>query len=141
VGRDEGRPERLAARRPIRSYRDLLAWQKAMDLLELVYRLTLRLPSREAFGLAGQLRRAVVSVPGNIAEGHGRLHRGDFVRHLAIARGSLLEVETYLLALVWIGYVPEVDAEPALATCDEVSRLIAGLLKSLGELRFHGPRR
>jgi four helix bundle protein len=136
---DEGRVAsgEVPLRRPVRGYRDLLVWQRAMDLLVAVYGLTRQLPRTEAFGLTGQLQRAVVSIPGNIAEGQGRLHRGDFVHHLSIARGSLLEVETYLVAIVRLGFLPSREVDPVIAACEEVSRLLAGLLKSLGELRLH----
>ena len=71
----------------IRHYRDLEVWQKAMDLVEQVYRLAKALPPEERYGLTSQIQRAAVSIPANIAEGHGRLHRGDYVHHLSMARG------------------------------------------------------
>ena len=71
------------------------------------------------------------------ADVQGRLHRGDFVHHLSIARGSLLEVETYLMAVVRLGLLPSRKVDPVIAACEEVSRLLAGLLKSLGELHLH----
>jgi four helix bundle protein len=75
-----------------RHYRDLLVWQKAMDLTRAVYRETQALPTSETFGLQSQMRRAAVSIPSNIAEGHGRLNDGHFRQFLAISRGSLFEL-------------------------------------------------
>src|SRR5581483_2372738 len=72
----------------IRSYRDLIVWQRGMDLIVLSYKIAKRLPPIEMYGLASQIRRAAVSVPANIAEGHGRHHRGEYVHHLSFANGS-----------------------------------------------------
>lgn len=80
----------------LQSHRGLLVWQRAMDLDIASHRVARRLPSYERYELASQLRRASVSVPSNIAEGYGRIHRGDYVHHLSIARGSLAEVDTLL---------------------------------------------
>jgi len=79
---------------PVQTYRDLNAWKKAMDLVEGTYALTKSFPGTERFGLTSQIQRAVVSIPANIAEGNARKHRGDYVHHLSIARGSLAELET-----------------------------------------------
>ncbi len=78
----------------VRSYRELIAWQKAMDFVELVYQHTASFPKEERYGLTGQLRKAAVSVPSNIAEGQGRSTTADFLRFLSIARGSLYESQT-----------------------------------------------
>ncbi len=82
------------------SYRELDVWQKAMDLAEQVYAVAKFLPADERFGLVTQLQRAAVSLPANIAEGYGHSHRGDYLHHLSIARGSLCEVETLLTLAV-----------------------------------------
>jgi four helix bundle protein len=79
------------------SYRDLIAWQRAMDLVEAIYKATRRFPKDELYGLTSQLRRAAVSVPSNIAEGQGRLTSGEFKQFLGHARGSLLETEAQIL--------------------------------------------
>ena len=81
----------------ITTYRQLDVWQRAIQLVETVYLLTRQFPADERYGLTSQLQRAAVSVPANIAEGWGRSHRGDYPRHLSIARGSLMEVETLLI--------------------------------------------
>jgi len=75
----------------IRSYRDLKVWQKAMDLAVDCYRLSRRLPRSEMYGLSSQMQRSAASIPANIAEGHGREHLGDYLHHLSMANGSLME--------------------------------------------------
>jgi four helix bundle protein len=81
---------------PVRSYRDLVVWQKSMALVINVYRCTQAFPKAEKYGLAAQSRRAAVSVPSNIAEGQGRISTGEFKQFLGHARGSLLEIETQI---------------------------------------------
>ena len=83
----------------IRSYRDLVVWQKGMDLVTSCYEATESLPDNERYGLTNQVRRAAISVPANIAEGYGRYHLGDYIRHLRVANGSLFELETELLLI------------------------------------------
>ena len=78
----------------IRTYRDLIAWQKGMSLTQAIYVATDEMPASEKFGLTNQMRRAAVSIPSNIAEGHARQTRPDYLRHLRIARGSLAELST-----------------------------------------------
>lgn len=80
----------------ISSYRDLRVWQAAMELVEQVYYLTRKFPKEELFGLTSQMRRAAVSIPSNIAEGHTREHRKEYLHHLSIVQGSLAELETHL---------------------------------------------
>jgi four helix bundle protein len=115
----------------IQSYRDLLVWKKAMDLVVEVYKFVSGLPKNETYGLISQTQRASVSIPAIIAEGHGRDHMGDYLRHLSIANGSLMELETHLLLIGHLGYCPENDAEPLLARCSEVGKMLAGLSKRL----------
>ena len=91
----------------IRSYRDLQVWQKAMDLAKQCYQATRTFPSEERFGLTSQIRRAVVSVPSNIAEGHGRAHTKEYLNHLSMAKGSLVELETLLLLSQRVGFLKE----------------------------------
>ncbi len=116
---------------PIRNYRDLLVWQKAMDLCATVYRLIEALPRHEEFGLKSQIRRAAVSIPANIAEGHGRDHLGDYLHHLSIAKGSLAEVETHLLLTTRLSYLPEAATVEALQASAEVGRMLNGLSAKL----------
>jgi four helix bundle protein len=113
------------------SYEDLVAWQRAMELVDAVYQATSRWPSDERFGLTSQIRRAAVSIAANIAEGQGRNGRREFLHHLGIANGSVCEVETMIRIATRQGYhIP--DAETVvLATAREVSRLVNGLIRAL----------
>ena len=115
----------------VRSYRDLLAWQKAMDLLVLVYTVTGTWPREELYGLTRQARDAAVSVPANIAEGFGRGSPRQFDQFLNISYGSLMELETEIIAGGRLGYSPPDVIETVLSACAEVGRLINGLRNSL----------
>jgi len=86
----------LPERRKVTSYRDLIVWQRAMDLAHLVHEITRTFPNEERFGLTSQIQRSAASIPSNIAEGHGRTHLREYLHHLSIARGSLVELETQL---------------------------------------------
>jgi four helix bundle protein len=112
----------------IKSYRDLIAWQKSMELVVLVYAESRKLPEDERFGLMSQLRRCAVSVPSNIAEGWGRGPSRDNVRLLGIARGSLMELATQAEICRRLGLTGEWDA--VLRRVDEVRRILHGLLQS-----------
>lgn len=114
-------------------YKDLIVWQQAMSLVTRVYWATEQFPRIEQFGLTSQIRRAAVSIPSNIAEGQGRLTKGEFRQFLGNAKGSLLELETQLLISRELGYLN--DAELLLEKLPEVARLLNGLLKSLGKPR------
>ncbi len=111
----------------VQSYRDLIVWNKAMDLVVEVYRVSASFPAAERWRLIDQISHAVVSVPANIAEGQGRGTSKDFAQFLAIARGSLNETETYLMLAVRLGYLATEKIEPALALLTEVSKMLAGL--------------
>jgi len=110
----------------IRDYRDLLIWQKAMDFATEVYRLSEGFPRHERFGLTSQLRRAAVSVPSNIAEGHARQGR-EFVNFISIARGSLAEAETQLLLAFRVHYVSGEGMDSAFRLSEEIKRMAAAL--------------
>ena len=112
-------------------YRELVAWQRGMDFVEAVYRLTQHFPREELYGLTNQLRRAAVSVPSNIAEGQGRGVGGEFAHHRRISNGSRQEAETQILIAIRLGHVTEVEAAEALGLGDEVGRLLAGLHRSV----------
>ena len=113
------------------SYRGLEVWQVAMDLVEEVYQAAARLPETEKFGLKSQLRRAATSIPANIAEGYGRTHRGDYLRHLSIARGSLMEIETHLMIAVRLKQLQREDAIPAWQLTQRVGQMLTRLIQSL----------
>ncbi len=115
----------------VKDYRELIAWQKAMDLVEMVYRVCESFPKHELYGLTSQLRRAVVSIPSNIAEGQGRSTTRDFMNFLAIANGSLKEVETQILISQRLGYVREPQTSELITLTTEVGRIVSGLRNSL----------
>ena len=115
----------------VKNYRELIAWQKSMDLVEEIYRDSKSFPREELYGLTSQIRRAGVSIPSNIAEGQGRRTTPDFLRHLSIAYGSLREVETQILIAGRLGYVAETTVERLMDRTGEVGRLLNGLMSSL----------
>jgi four helix bundle protein len=115
----------------LKSYRNLLVWQKSIDLVEQTYNLTKHFPSEEKFGLTSQANRASTSIPANIAEGYGRHHRGDYLRFLSIARGSIAELETHMIVAVRLGFVSKELTEPAWRLAQEVGKMLAGLVNSL----------
>jgi four helix bundle protein len=112
------------------NYRDLIAWQKAIGVAEFVYQLTEPFPKREIYGLSSQMRSAAVSIAANIAEGNGRVTRGEWQQFLGHARGSHLELETELTIAWRVGLITDEHHRRALRLCDEVGRLINGLLKA-----------
>ena len=115
----------------VKSYRDLIAWQKAFALGLDVYLLTKRLPEHEKFGLVSQLRRGAVGIASNIAEGYGRQSTSDYIRFLRIARGCLYEMDTQLLFAVRLGYVEAQECGSLLEQLNECGRILAGLIRSL----------
>ena len=115
----------------INSYRDLKVWQKAMDLVELSDKLSWGLPKEELYGLTSQIRRASVSIPANIPEGKGRKHIKEYVHHLSIANGSLMELETHWLIAIRLGYVEEKKTENLMSLAAEIGRMLQGLMNKL----------
>jgi four helix bundle protein len=115
----------------IRSYKDLVAWQRAIELVFEIYRLTRSFPADERFGLTAQMRRAAVSIPSNIAEGHGRHHRREYRRFVFIARASINELETHFVIAEGLGFVTSRDLERARSLADEVSRMLSVLERRL----------
>ena len=111
----------------IRNYRDLVAWQRAMDLAAQVYTATKPFPNEEQYVLTAQIRKSAVSIPSNIAEGQGLRSDGGFSRHLSIARGSLCELETQLLLSARLGYIDQAESGRLTESASEVGKLIAGL--------------
>ncbi len=118
------------AKAGVQSYKDLLVWQKGMDLCEACYKLTSRLPKDETYGLVSQMRRAAVSVPSNIAEGFGRDQPGSFIQYLRISQGSLKELETQVLVCQRVGLLTEELAQTVLPLADELGRMIRSLIRS-----------
>ena len=113
------------------SYRDLIVWQRSMDLVEEVYSLVKSLPKEETYSLADQMRRAAVSIPSNIAEGYGRNAVKDYLRFLNIARGSKHELETQQLICVRLHYLQENDTQRAMTLCSEIGRMLNSLNRKL----------
>ena len=116
----------------ITHYKELVVWQKAMDLVEEVYHITKELPDTEKFGLISQLRRSAVSIPCNIAEGQGRLTKGEFKQFLGHSRGSLFELETQLLITNKFHKINKQRIAHIYQLIEDVGRLLNGLLRSLG---------
>lgn len=114
-------------------YSELVVWQKAMDLVEKVYVLTEKFPAEEKFGLTSQMRRAAVSIPVNITEGHGRKYTNAFQNHLSIASGSLMEVETLLQISKRLGLIENDAQDLFLLRTDEVGKMLSGLRNSLAQ--------
>ena len=115
----------------IKSYRDLQVWQKAMDLVVESYKVANLLPKHELYSLAAQIQRAAVSIPANIAEGHGREHLGDYLHHLSCSNGSLMELETHFLIARKLLYITDSQLECALNHSAELGRMLAGLISKL----------
>ena len=112
-------------------YQQLVVWQKAMDLVVLCYEITKSFPNDERYGLTSQIRRAAVSVPANIAEGHSRFHTKEFLNYLSIARGSLAELETELMVAQRVGLLVQEQLAKVLTMTDEIGRMTTGLRQAL----------
>jgi len=124
----------------VKDYRDLIVWQKAMDLVEQIYKLTRLFPREEQYGLTVQVRKAAVSVPSNIAEGQGRRTTKEFLQFLSIASGSLKEVQTHVMIAQRLGYLSEEQTSQAMNLAEEVGRLHSGLVASLeAKIRLKPP--
>lgn len=117
----------------LQSYRELRVWEAAMEFVQQVYELTAEFPTQERYGLSSQLQRAAVSIPANIAEGYGRLHRGDYLHHLSFARGSLYESETHLILAARLSIVAREKVEPLWHKAQDVGKMLWGLIESLRE--------
>ncbi len=115
----------------LQTYRDLDVWQAGIELVEKVYFLAKSLPDDERFGMTSQLRRAVISIPLNIAEGYGRSHRGDYLRFLSFSQGSLKEVETLLIIIGRLKYAERVALQPAWELCQRIGKMLSRLMQSL----------
>jgi four helix bundle protein len=115
----------------VESHRDLIVWQKSIDLVVQVYRLTGAFPPSEIYRLVAQATRAAASVPANIAEGHARSSRRDFANFLAVAKGSLMETETFLMIAIRLGYLQNGAADPTLELITEISKMLTVLRQKL----------
>lgn len=113
----------------VSTHKDLVVWQLSLDLVDVVYDLTVKLPDDEKYGLSTQLKRAAVSIPANIAEGAGRKSNKEFMQFLNIARGSLSEVETHMIICQRRGWLSDADVE----NVDSLSRRIGSMLSKLAQ--------
>src|SRR4051795_8853101 len=118
-------------RMAVQTFRDLEVWQLAMDLAAECYRITKTFPRDELFGMTSQIRRSAASIPANIAEGQGRQHTKEFLNHLSIARGSLMELQTHLFLAHRVGLLSENNLAPLLTPCERVSQMISRLRQAL----------
>ena len=114
-------------------YRDLVVWQRAIDLVPAVYGVVRSFPKHETYALSDQIRRAVVSIAANIAEGQARQHRKEFLQHLAIARGSLAEVHTLIVVSQRLQYVSDEQVAELEKQLGEIARPLNGLMSKLGK--------
>ena len=116
---------------PVKNYRELIVWQKSMDLVELVYQATKQFPKEELYGLASQIKKSVVSIPSNIAEGQARKSTAGFLRFLSIAHGSRAEMETQIILANRLKYIDDHLLEQILGKSEEITKLLNGLINSL----------
>ncbi len=114
-----------------KDFKDLIVWQKSMELVAEVYRLVKKLPKEELYALSDQIRRSAISIPSNIAEGQGRNSMKEFNQFLAISKGSKAELETQLLLCVQINYLDKSEIETAINLIQEIGKMINALQKSL----------
>ena len=112
-------------------YKKLIVWQKSMELVLEIYNVIKFFPKYETYGLSDQMRRAVISIPSNIAEGQGRDSKAEFIRFLNIARGSYSELDTQLQICVRLGYVNESDVEKVFKLSNEVGKMLSALIRKL----------
>ena len=115
----------------IEDYKDLIVWQRSMELAEEVYRLVKKLPKEELFALSDQIRRAVISIPSNIAEGYERNSTKEYIHFLSIAKGSKAELETQLLLCTKIHYLNNSDIEKSISHIQEIVKMINSLQKNI----------
>jgi len=118
-----------------KTFRNLIAWQKAIQLAKQTYQVTQRMPKQEQFGLTAQMRRAAVSIPSNIAEGNARQTLNDYIHFLVMARGSLAELETQLIIATELNMIPA--TQEFMARLAETDRVLQGLIRSLQNRRNH----
>lgn len=114
-----------------KSFRDLIVWQKSIDLVVEVYQLIKRLPKEEIYSLSNQMRRSSVSIPSNIAEGQQRKTTKEFVNFLSIAKGSNAELQTQLIICVRLGYLTDAQIKPTMTLSEEISKMLTKICETL----------
>jgi four helix bundle protein len=115
----------------VRGFKGLIVWQKSIDLIDEIYRLTRSFPKSEMYGLSSQLQRASISVAANIAEGNGRDSTKEYIHHLSYSLGSVAEVETYLVVCIRLGYAQQAAIASLESKCDEIGKMLRSLQKAL----------
>jgi four helix bundle protein len=115
----------------IKSHRDLVAWQRAMDLVVAIYKMAASWPREELYGLTSQARRSAVSVPANVAEGYGRENLGSYIHFLKVAQGSLKELETHIEIALRLELIDQAQCQVRLSEADSVGRILHKLIRSL----------
>jgi four helix bundle protein len=108
-----------------------MVWQRVMDLVESIYRITEKLPAKEQWGLTSQIRRAAVSVPSNIAEGYGRQSSGNYIQFLSVSRGSLLELETQIELCIRLKYITRIESDKILNDMIEINKMLTSLINKI----------
>ncbi len=114
-------------------FRDLLVWQKGMELVSKVYKLQESFPKEEQYALSSQIRRSAISIPSNIAEGYGRHHKQDFARFLEIARSSLYELQTQLEIVKNVGYLTDGELSQVIVVCHDLEKMLNSFIKTISE--------
>ncbi|MFH0947824.1 MAG: four helix bundle protein [Elusimicrobiota bacterium] len=115
----------------LKSYRELIVWQKSYQLVLLIYKTTMDFPKTEIYGLTSQMRRASVSIPSNIAEGYGRQYTGEYLQFLSIAFGSLAELETQVMVAKDLGYISQEGFVKVCSLQEEIGKMLSSLMKAL----------
>lgn len=115
----------------VKTYKDLIVWQKAMEMTTLLYKIIKKLPKEETYTLCDQMRRAAISIPSNIAEGFGRNSKKEYLQFLYIANGSVCELETQLILCVNINYLSEIETQPTMDLLSEIGKIIMTITKKL----------
>lgn len=114
-----------------KKYQELIVWQKSMLLAKQVYEHVKLLPASENYALSSQIRRAAISIPSNIAEGHGRFSKSEYAYFLSVARGSLYEVETQLILAHQVDYLTAEQIQPSLDLCEEIRKMLSKMITTL----------
>lgn len=119
----------------IKTHKDLLVWEKSLDLVEQIYKITKQFPIEELYGITNQMRRCAVSIPANIAEGSGRKNKAEFIQFLHIALGSASELETHLIISQRLGFLSINSYDEIMNALNEIIKMTCGLINSLNSTR------
>src|SRR5438309_8534857 len=125
--------DRVMEKKP-QNYKDLVVWQKGIELAKIVYRLSAKFPGEEKFGLVAQMRRAAISIPSNIAEGQARHTTGEFIQFISHAEGSVAELSTQLILAIELGFCSNEPAAPTAELMEHLRRMLNGLRRKLAKI-------